>query len=855
MSKIPKTNTSKKSFKKSSSSKQKINNTEDLKQKILTLIRQSDYPLTKNQIVKALDIRGDDRIVLKQVLRDLQGEGSVDRGERRRFMAKNTPVRHDDILPAEIVDIDDDGEFYAEPLDWDKDAQGPSPRIRLIEVKNSYRQGHSALSLASRVAIKILSHPDEHGKGKWTATIIRRLVKDKMRHLGVFYPNRHGGTLSSVNRKDTMSGIQVGPQDCQDLEGGDVVQYTFSHGNQVKILKKLGKLEDSYIFSEIAIYNRNLPHVFSEEAEKIAGQGQIPLLGKRTDYRHLDLVTIDGEDARDFDDAVWAIPDEDPHNQGGWRALVAIADVSYYVRQGTSLDEEAYERGNSVYFPDRVVPMLPEALSNEMCSLKPHVDRACLAVEMLLTKSGRLKSFRVKRGLMRSKARLTYGQVQRALDGTPDDMTSPLLETVLRPLYGVYQSLLKARQQRGTLELDMPERQILFDDKGAVSDIVLRERYDSHKIIEELMIAANVAAAKTLEARKWPCLYRIHDEPDRLRVANLQQFLKQYKIKVGRTDAPSPQQFNDVLGQVKDKPIERMVNELVLRTQAQAKYSPENIGHFGLSLTHYAHFTSPIRRYSDLLVHRYLVTALELGEGGVDRPPQEQLAMAGEHLSQTEREAAAAEREVVDRFAISYVASRVGDIFDVVITGVNRAGLFVEIPSCGAEGFVPKSTLGLPVDSRDRGRNRFSSSFYFDEANHQMVDRKSKVTYQLGDQVQALLFDADTTTNSMTFRLFPPKNKKGDAGKEFKEKGKRDQTEKKGQEKLISRVEKNPILDKKSMKKKASTYYKKETVKELLVKKSPKKAGKKQTKEEGSSPKKGKFKSRAEKIFQDWDFI
>lgn len=722
----------------------------DIRQEILNTIKTSHHPLTKNQIAKILGLKGEQRVILKQILKELYQSGEVVRGSRRRLAveASTETTGIGDIIAVEIFDVDEDGDLLAHPMEWPGDEK--LPLIRLVDLRPSYKQGRSALAVTSKVIARIVKQTPH----EWQATVVRRLDRPQKIHLGIFSPNRHGGYLSSCNRKDSFNGIHLNHAQAQGLKPGDVVKFSMGQRHELQIISRLGSIDDPHIFSELAIHSFDLRHEFSPEALKIAKAGKVPALGDRIDYRDVDLVTIDGEDARDFDDAVWAEADTDPSNADGWRAIVAIADVSYYVQAGSALDKEAYERGNSVYFPDRVVPMLPEALSNNLCSLRPNEDRACMVIEMIITAHGKLKSYKVKRGLMRSRARLTYRQVQNALDGKFDDTTKLLYDSVIKPLYGVYKSLLKAREQRGTLDLDVPERQIIFDQNGEVKDIVLRERFDSHKLIEELMIAANVAAAKTLIAKNWPCMFRVHDRPDNVRVENLKQILKQLKVGFVKTSSPEPRQFNTLLHDIKDHKYARMINDLVLRSQAQAKYSPENLGHFGLSLSHYAHFTSPIRRYSDLIVHRCLISALGLGEDGYPAKPNN-LDKLGDHISKTERTAAQAEREVSDRFAISYVSDKVGEAFRTVIVGVNRVGLFVEIPSSGAQGFIPKHSLG--------------SDFHYDEQNHRFVARRSKVTYQLGDAVEAFLVEANVVTNTLSFRLADFENRRS-VSKKYREK-------------------------------------------------------------------------------------
>lgn len=731
-------------------SKQDIPGVADLKKAIQELLQNTTESLTKNKIAKILEIRGDDRALLKDLIAELQEEGVIQRGKKRRLVGHPNHLVADQTIVVEITVVDEDGELYGLPVDRPADenaddlSSGVSPLqlIRLVDLKASHKTGRSALGVGSQVLLRLkASHESEYGA--WEGVVLKRFEQSKNIHVGVFTPTRHGGLLSPCHRKDRFGGIKLSPAECEGLSDGDVVEYVApamrALQQRVKILRHIGKIQDPRTYSKLAAVNHGLREEFPVEAIKLAESGTIPPLGKRTDFRDVDLVTIDGEDARDFDDAVWAAPDTDERNPGGWRILVAIADVSYYVRPNDPLDQEAYKRGNSVYFPDRVIPMLPEALSNELCSLKPNVDRACMAIEMVLTAHGKVKTHRVKRGLMRSRARLTYTQVQKAIDGVVDDITAPLLTSVIQPLYGAYKSLLQARAQRGTLDIEMPERQIMLDAQGHVTGITPRPRFDSHKLIEEFMIAANVAAAKTLTAKNFPCLYRVHDAPDPTRIANLRQLLKQMKMTFPKTLQPTPHQFNDLLHDVAHKPFERMINDLVLRSQSQACYSPINIGHYGLSLSQYAHFTSPIRRYADLEVHRALIRVLELGEGGMRDDPTH-LHQVGVHISAMERIAATAEREVVDRFVISFMASAIHDEFQVTIVGVNNFGLFVEVDQMGAQGFIPKGSLN-------------GDYFIFDQDNHRLVGRRTRISYQLGQPLKARLIQADPLTSSMNFEI------------------------------------------------------------------------------------------------------
>lgn len=702
----------------------------DLKKRLLDFLAQSDQALTKNQLARALNVKGDERVQLKRLLWEMEDEGDLERGQRRRLQIKSRGLIAGDALAAVVVDVNEDGQLIAEPLEKADDQE----RARII-LTVTRRSRESVIGVGEEVLIRLTEYQED----QWHALIIKRLTHKQKPHLGVFTLSKDGGRLSSCHRKDPFIGVRLNPRDSAGLNDSDVVTYTVSPRGEVKILEKVGDIRSPKTFSLMAIYGHDLPHEFSQEAIDIAESGRIPPLGNRADLRDVDLVTIDGEDARDFDDAVWAEADSDPRNEGGWRILVAIADVSYYVRSGTALDKEAKKRGNSVYFPDSVVPMLPEALSNELCSLKPNVDRACMAIEMVISAHGKIKSHRVKRGLMRSRARLTYTQVQQALDGQCDATTEPLLDPIIRPLYGAYKSLLKARNQRGALEIQSSERQVILGDDGHIDRIIPRPSYESHKLIEEFMIAANVAAARTLTAKSWPCLFRIHDAPDSMKVENLRQILKRFKVIFPKTHKPVPNQFNSILRETQDTPYQRLVNDLILRSQAQAKYSPLNIGHYGLGLSQYAHFTSPIRRYSDLIVHRSLISALTLGDDGL-HDQSVPLEHVGEHVSATERLAAQAEREVMDRFMAAYMVPNIGKSFGVTITGMNKFGIFVCENTTGADGFIPKGTLTDDL-------------YFYEEQNHRLVGRRTKKTYQLGDPLTAILTEADPIVCRLAFRL------------------------------------------------------------------------------------------------------
>ncbi|CAK0769983.1 ribonuclease R [uncultured Gammaproteobacteria bacterium] len=560
---------------------------------VLEFIRDSTTPVGKREIARAFHLHGDDRVLLKQLLHDLQTEGAVERGHGHgRRVAP--PSALPEVAVVIVSAINAEGEVIAQPQNWPDSS--PPPRI----VMRPEKRGQPALAEGDRVLARLARVGDNFYLGQ---TMRRLDGGGPTRVLGVFQPLPDGrGRVVPTDRR-AKTELTLVAADCTGLESGELLVVEPLPARQLglhqaRLVERLGDTTSPRAISLISIHSFGLPTVFSQGAlDEAATPPSLNPRG-RLDLRDLPLVTIDGEDARDFDDAVWAEPDPDPAQPGGWRAVVAIADVAHYVRPGGALDRAAYERGNSTYFPDRVVPMLPEALSNELCSLKPGVDRACLAVELWIDRHGNLHRHHFHRAIMRSAARLTYTRVQAAADGRPDEDTARLWAGVLAPLYGVYRALTEARVKRGTLDLDLPERQIKLDTDGKVVEILPRPRFDSHKLIEELMIAANVAAAEALEAKGSPCLYRVHDQPSRDRLEAVREFLASLDLglSLGGSRLVKPGAFNHILHRVADTPHAHMISEVVLRAQAQAQYHPENIGHFGLALRRYAHFTSPIRR-------------------------------------------------------------------------------------------------------------------------------------------------------------------------------------------------------------------------------------------------------------------
>jgi ribonuclease R len=698
------------------------------REQLRAFLRAAPGRVGKSDISRHFGLSPDQRPALRDLLRSLKEQGQAAPVGRRGIAA---PDRLPEMTVVEIVGTDADGDAIARPVQWDK-ANGPPPAIFMAPE----RRGLPALAPGERVLAR-LRHI---GGTKYEGRTFKRLASQDRpaRVLGVF----EEGRIIPTDRRSRAEWM-VPPGEAGAARPGDIVlaeplpQHRPMGPRPARIVEVLGRMGEPRSVSLVCIHAHGIPDVFPAEAVQEAERAKGVTKRGREDLRDVPLVTIDGEDARDFDDAVWAEPLED-----GWRVVVAIADVAHYVKPGSPLDREAWARGNSVYFPDRVVPMLPEALSNGWCSLRPNEDRGCLFVEMRFDKAGTKRAHRFGRGIMRSFARLTYEGVQAAHDEGRDPDGVPSGQVA--HLYGAFRALLAARERRGTLDLDVPERRVLLDQKGHVQAVVPRTRLDSHRLIEEFMVAANVAAAEELEGLRQPCMYRIHDRPSDEKLEGLRQFLGSLDIKLAARDQIHPRDFSRILEIVKERPEARLVNEAVLRGQSQAAYSPDNIGHFGLALTRYAHFTSPIRRYADLLVHRALIAGLGLGKGpSAGALADEEAARfpdTAEHITQTERRAALAERDAVDRYLAAYMAERVGDMFDARISGVTRFGLFVTLEANGASGIVPLASL---PDDR----------WQLDEAGHRMAGRSTGLTFSLGQAVEVQLASATPRTGGMVFRL------------------------------------------------------------------------------------------------------
>ena len=683
---------------------------------ILDFITQSEVPAGKREIAKAFGLTAQEKIALKAMLKDMADEGLIDSAPGRAFhkmggLPKVTVLR--------IADVDDGGNVWAVPDRWEAD--GPVPRLRVRERKRG------ALGIGER----ILARTEEAGNG-WIAHPMKVLARASEQILGVLRQEGERFWLTGVEKKERR---EFPVSDTGGAAAGDLVMAEMGGRPPritVRVVQRLGDPFAPRSFSLIAIHKLGIPDVFTgdtlDEAKRVSA---LPLGEDREDLTHLPIVAIDPVDARDHDDAVWAAPHED----GGWQAVVAIADVSFYVRPGSELDREARRRGNSVYFPDRVVPMLPEILSAEVCSLKEGEDRAALVCHLHISKSGKLESWRFARARVRIAANLAYEEAQATIDADAGAMID-----VLRPLWACWRALAKARDAREPLDLDLPERRVVLDEQGRIMSVAPRERLDAHRLIEDYMIAANVAAAKALEAKKAPVMYRVHEPPSREKLVALKDYLETFDVPFALGQVIRPATFNRILDRIGDADFRPQVMEQVLRTQTQAYYAPANQGHFGLSLGSYAHFTSPIRRYADLVVHRALVAAYGLGEGGLTKADAEAMEQIGTTISALERRAMEAERDTIDRYVAAFLAERVGETVSARITGVQNYGFFATVEGIGGDGLMSVRDLG-------------GEYFRFDEAARTLTGEDSGEEYALGQRLELRLAEANPVSGALRFEL------------------------------------------------------------------------------------------------------
>ena len=700
------------------------------KETLLTFLREAGEA-DKTDLARAFGLKGAERRQLREMLRELEAEGKLGKRGRKGFSETGS------LPPVGVVDVverDADGEMYVRLVEASADA----PRAILVPDKSG--KIGPAPGMGDRLLVKF-----ERAADGWEARMVKKLDAGTNRVLGVIRKFNKETRVEPVDRRS--KDVLIIPQILAgDLRDGDLVLASIEKSEQRygpkrgKILEMVGREDDPRAASLLAIHAHGVPTGFSEAVEKEAENQDLPTLKGRDDLRDIPFITIDPADARDHDDAVYAERDTDPKNPDGWIVWVAIADVAAYVRPNSALDREARDKGNSTYFPDRVEPMLPEVLSNGLCSLKEGENRACLAVRMVFDKDGRKTGHKFVRGLMRSHAKLSYEQAQAAIDGQTDDATGPIMEAILYPLWNAYHTMLKGRAKRSPLQIESAERRILMAPDGGIAAIVPRKSLEAHRLIEEMMIQANVCAAETLEQKKVPLIYRVHETPSQEKIFNLADFLTTIGKSWNKGEAPTTKRFNKLLDETRDTPHAEVVNEVVLRSQMQAVYSPDNLGHFGLHLDRYAHFTSPIRRYSDLIVHRGLIRALNLGSDGLTDKEIAELQTIAEQVTATERRSMAAERDAMDRYVAAFLEEHVGAVFEGRITGVTRFGLFVRLAETGADGLVPVSSLG-------------EEYFTHDDRAHALVGERSGQRYTLGRNVEIRLKEATPITGGLLFEM------------------------------------------------------------------------------------------------------
>ena len=720
------------------------------KAEILNWIADHPTLTAKRDIAKAFGIKGAARIDLKRLLKELEDEGHLAK-------RKKTYRDPDRLPPVSIVQIgppNAEGDMTARPLEWT--GEGPEPRILMIARTTDPALGEGDRILARLTEVRGQTH---HYEGR----LIRRIGTNPAKVLGVFRKTSEGGRILPIDKGDgkewlVPEGATGGAKDGELVEAEQAGPKARMGLPRARVINRLGDPSAPKAVSLIAIHQHGIPDDFPDEVIAEADSMKPAGLSGREDMRDMPLITIDPWDARDHDDACWAHADDDPANAGGHVIWVAIADVAHYVHPGSALDIEARRRGNSSYFPDRVVPMLPDRLSGDLCSLHEGVPRACIAVRMQVDATGQKIGHRFVRGLMRSVASLNYREVQEARDGAPNEKCAPLMDLVITPLYAAYDALVKARARRQPLDLDLPERKVILSDEGKVTSVNFADRLDAHKLIEEFMVLANVAAAETLIARRSPLLFRVHEEPSPEKLEALRDTAQAAGLVLAKGQVLKTAHLNALLAQAEGTDHDELINISTLRAMTQAYYSPSNFGHFGLALQAYAHFTSPIRRYSDLVVHRALISAHKWGDDGLSHQEIERLEKTAQHISETERRSMMAERDTNDRYLAAFLSDRLGAEFTGRISGIAKFGAFVKLDETGADGLIPIRSLG-------------SEYFHFDRDKGTLMGSQTGLTIGLGQRVRVKLTEAAPVTGGIALELISiegrdmPKGPPGSRGK------------------------------------------------------------------------------------------
>ena len=713
------------------------------KPEILDWIAENPTLTAKRDIAKAFGIKGAARIDLKRVLKELEAEGHLQK--------RNKTYRDPEQLPPVTVLLikapDDNGDLYAQPLEWHGEGVEPIVLVVTTPAGPALGQGDRILARLTKV---------EGGDHHYEARLIRRIGVNPKRVIGIFRKGTEGGRIvpiekASANEWAVMADAMLGAQDGELVEAEQAGPKGRMGLPRARILNRLGDPSAPKAVSLIAIHQHGIPDDFPDKVVAEADAAKPMGLKGREDLRQMPLITIDPADARDHDDACYAEADTDPKNPGGHVIWVAIADVAAYVTPGSALDREARKRGNSSYFPDRVVPMLPDRLSGDLCSLHEGVPRPCLAVRMQIDAEGNKISHRFVRGMMQSAASLHYTEVQDAIDGQVTERTERFLEPVIKPLYAAYEALKAARRQREPLDLDLPERKIVLDEKGTVASVNFRDRLDAHKLIEEFMVLANVAAAETLIKKRTPLLFRVHEEPSPEKLEALRETARAAGLALAKGQVLQTRHLNALLHGAAGTDDAELINISTLRSMQQAYYGPENFGHFGLALRNYAHFTSPIRRYADLIVHRALITAHGWGDDGLDSAEIERLEQTATHISETERRSMMAERDTTDRYLAAYLAERVGNEFEGRISGIARFGAFVKLDETGADGLVPVRSIGREF-------------FHFDAEAGTLMGADTGLIIAIGQRVKVRLAQATPVTGGLELELLSIEDKPMPAG-------------------------------------------------------------------------------------------